>query len=81
MTVFEIDDTEFRRVSGSVAINEFIQKPVSVKVLGIMLRMHIDIQKKGNLNISTTITEPRLVPSFTLSFTRRHETNSFCCII
>lgn len=58
MTAFEIDDTEFRRVLGSVAINEFIQKPVSVKVLGSMLRKHINIQEKGNANISTTITEP-----------------------
>lgn len=47
MTAFEIDDTEFRRVLGSVTINEFIQKPVSVKVLGIMLRKHINIEKKA----------------------------------
>jgi response regulator RpfG family c-di-GMP phosphodiesterase len=42
ITAFQIDDIEFRRVLPSVKIDEFIQKPISLKDLAIRIRKHIN---------------------------------------
>ena len=44
MTAFEIDDKEFRRLLQSVKIDEFIQKPVSIRNLSGIVRKYINIQ-------------------------------------
>ena len=43
MTAFDIDGTEFRRLLPSVEINEFIQKPISMKYLTTIIKKHISI--------------------------------------
>ncbi|MFZ0515355.1 MAG: response regulator [Candidatus Nitrosopolaris sp.] len=40
MTAFEINDVEFRRVLPSTKIDEFIQKPVSLKKLNTLVMNH-----------------------------------------
>ncbi|MFZ0220318.1 MAG: response regulator, partial [Candidatus Nitrosopolaris sp.] len=42
VTAFEINDVEFRRVLPSTRIDEFIQKPISLKQLNIMIQNHIN---------------------------------------
>jgi len=43
MTAFEIDDKEFRRLLQSVKIDEFIQKPISIRNLSGIVKKHIII--------------------------------------
>jgi len=42
MTAFEINDVEFRRVLPSTRIDEFIQKPILLKKLNIIIQNHIN---------------------------------------
>ena len=42
ITAFQLDDIEFRRVLPSVKIDEFIQKPISLKDLAIQIRKYIN---------------------------------------
>ena len=42
MTAFEINDLEFRRVLPSTRIDEFIQKPILLKKLNIIIQNHIN---------------------------------------
>ncbi|MDQ6862982.1 MAG: response regulator [Thermoproteota archaeon] len=42
MTAFEINDLEFRRVLPSTRIDEFIQKPILIKKLNIIVQNHIN---------------------------------------
>jgi DNA-binding NtrC family response regulator len=42
MTAFEINDLEFRRVLPSTRIDEFIQKPIILKKLNIIIQNHIN---------------------------------------
>lgn len=42
ITAFQLDDIEFRRVLPSVKIDEFIQKPISLKDLAIRIRKYIN---------------------------------------
>ena len=44
MTAFEIDDKEFRRLLQSVKIDEFIQKPISIRNLSGIVKKHISIK-------------------------------------
>ena len=44
MTAFEIDDKEFRRLLQSVKIDEFIQKPISIRNLSGIVKKHINIK-------------------------------------
>jgi response regulator RpfG family c-di-GMP phosphodiesterase len=46
MTAFEIDNKGFSRVLQSVKIDEFIQKPISLKDLARLISKHIHIQKR-----------------------------------
>lgn len=42
MTAFEINDVEFTRVLPSTRIDEFIQKPILLKKLNIVIQNHIN---------------------------------------
>jgi two-component SAPR family response regulator len=42
MTAFEINDLEFRRILPSTRIDEFIQKPIILKKLNIIIQNHIN---------------------------------------
>ena len=44
MTAFSINDIEFRRVLPFVKIDEFIEKPVSVKKLVILINKYINLE-------------------------------------
>jgi DNA-binding NtrC family response regulator len=44
MTAFSINDIEFRRVLPFVEIDEFIEKPVSVKKLVILINKYINLE-------------------------------------
>ena len=44
MTAFSINDIEFRRVLPYVKIDEFIEKPVSVKKLVILINKYINLE-------------------------------------
>jgi YesN/AraC family two-component response regulator len=59
VTAFEINDVEFRRVLPSTRIDEFIQKPISLKQLNIMIQNHINeiikSQQLGNRNFCTSL--------------------------
>jgi DNA-binding NtrC family response regulator len=44
MTAFEIDDKEFRRLLQSVKIDEFIQKPISIKNLVELIYRSVNVQ-------------------------------------
>ena len=46
MTAFEIDDKEFRRLLQSVKIDEFIQKPISIRNLSGIVKKYINIRSK-----------------------------------
>ena len=46
ITAFQLDDIEFRRVLPSVKIDEFIQKPISLKDLAIQIRKYINPEIK-----------------------------------
>jgi len=47
MTAFEISDIEFRRLLPSVIIDEFIQKPVTMNYLTILVKRHISVDIKA----------------------------------
>jgi two-component SAPR family response regulator len=47
MTAFEINDTEFERILPSIRIDEFIQKPISIKDLARAIGKHMDIGIKA----------------------------------
>jgi len=47
MTAFEINDIEFRRLLPSVIIDEFIQKPVTMNYLTILVKRHISVDIKA----------------------------------
>jgi hypothetical protein len=47
MTAFEINDTEFERILPSIRIDEFIQKPISIKDLACAIGKHMDIGIKA----------------------------------
>jgi response regulator RpfG family c-di-GMP phosphodiesterase len=51
MTAFDINDIELRRFLPSVKINEFIQKPVSMNYLTIVIKKYISIGMKAKLVI------------------------------
>ena len=44
MTAFEIDDKEFRRLLQSVKIDEFIQKPISIRNLVELVQRCANVQ-------------------------------------
>ena len=55
MTAFEIDDIEFKRLLPSVKIDEFIQKPCSVKSLIAAITKHMDIGIKPKRDSSNDL--------------------------
>ena len=46
MTAFSINDVEFRRILPSVKIEEFIEKPVSLKKLVSLINKYINLELK-----------------------------------
>ena len=61
MTAFEINDVEFRRVLPSTRIDEFIQKPIILKKLNIIIQKHINEIKNPETEIPRTYTYVRVL--------------------
>ena len=53
MTAFEVNDTDFERILPSIKIDEFIQKPISLKDLARAVSRYIDTGIKA----ATSFTE------------------------
>jgi response regulator RpfG family c-di-GMP phosphodiesterase len=49
MTAFSINDIEFRRILPSVKIDEFIEKPVSLKKLVSLINKYINLEIKNDM--------------------------------